>query len=87
MEQKPHSNGSALEISLELPSDRKFDVKSILLGSPQQQKQSSSEEEEWLDVDTGQPPSVSKVCLRAYGAGMQASKHIRIMMKILQGFC
>ena len=59
--------GMRLEISFELPSNKQIDVKSILLGSPQQQKQSSSEEEEWLDVDTGQPASASKVQIRVLG--------------------
>ena len=72
-EQKLHSNGNALEISFEMPSDRKIDVKSILLGSPQQQQQSSSEEEEWLDAETGQPASVSKVHSRFRDARSSAS--------------
>jgi len=61
-ELKPLSNGDALEISFDLPGQkRKLDLDSIILNSPEHHKTSSSEEDEWLDVDTGGPASVSKV--------------------------
>lgn len=60
-EQKPEANAGALQISLDLAGQNKIDLKAIILNSPEQPKTSSSEEEEWLDVETGQPASVSKV--------------------------
>ena len=65
-EVKAESNGCALEISLDLKDQKKVDLKSIILNSPEQQKPSSSEEE-WLDVDTGEPVSASKVGPRQCG--------------------
>ncbi len=59
-EEEPEANGNALEISFDLPGQKKINFDSIILNSPEQQKTSSSEEE-WLDVDTGEPASVSKV--------------------------
>ena len=61
-EMKAESNGGALEISFDLSGQKKIDLDSIVLNSPEQQKTSSSEEE-WLDVDTGQPASTAKVSL------------------------
>ena len=60
-EQKPEANAGALQISLDLAGQKKIDLNAIMLNSPEQPKTSSSEEEEWLDVETGQPASVSKV--------------------------
>lgn len=57
---EPDANGDALEISLDLPGQKPINLESIILNSPEQQKTSSSEEE-WLDVDTGEPSSASKV--------------------------
>ena len=59
-EEEPETNGNALEISFDLPGQKKINLDSIILNSPEPQKTSSSEEE-WLDVDTGEPASVSKV--------------------------
>ena len=59
---KAESEGGALEISFDLSGQKKIDLDSIILNSPEQQKTSSSEEE-WLDVDTGNPASTSKVSL------------------------
>lgn len=60
-EQKPEANAGALQISLDLAGQKEIDLNAIMLKSPEQPKTSSSEEEEWLDVETGQPASVSKV--------------------------
>ena len=59
-EEKAVGNTDALEISFDLPGQKKINLDSIILNSPEQQKTSSSEEE-WLDVDTGEPASASKV--------------------------
>ncbi len=56
------TNGNALEISFDLPGQKRINLDSIILNSPEQQKTSSSEEE-WLDVDTGEPASAPKVSL------------------------
>ncbi len=61
-EEKAVGNTDALEISFDLPGQKKINLDSIILNSPEQQKTSSSEEE-WLDVDTGEPASASKVSL------------------------
>ena len=58
-EEKAIGNTDALEISFDLPGQKKINLDSIILNSPEQQKTSSSEEE-WLDVDTGEPTSATK---------------------------
>lgn len=65
-EAKPGSDENALEINLDLLGHKTVNLDSIILNSPEQQKTSSSEEE-WLDVDTGEPASASKVGSRQCG--------------------